>query len=179
MSLTLIVGPMKSGKSLELIGKMSPLTYTKRTLVLLQPARNVRDEHVQSRLGIAMPALKVRSLKDYEGDAEIIGIDEIHMFPVEDVDTIRNWVQTGKELYMSGLDLDYKGEIIEIIRKILELKPDTYIEKRSVCEECNEFDGRFTVVSLKNKRMRSGLPSVLPEDGTYTYGVLCRSCFLQ
>jgi hypothetical protein len=68
--------------------------------VLLQPARNVvMSSPIPTRDCYAY--FKVRSLKDYEGDAKL-SIDEIHMFPVEDADTIRNWVLTGKELYMSG-----------------------------------------------------------------------------
>lgn len=54
MNLTLILGPMKSGKSYELISLFAPLNYTKLKFGLYQSERNVRDSFVASRNGVQL-----------------------------------------------------------------------------------------------------------------------------
>ncbi len=81
MELTLILGPMKSGKSFDLISYFAPLKYTKKKYGLFQSARNVRDGQIESRNGVLLEAKKVSSFEEIlNEDYEVIGIDEIHMF---------------------------------------------------------------------------------------------------
>ncbi len=177
MSLTLIIGPMKSGKSLELISLIAPFEYTKKRVAMVQPIKNVRDSNVESRLGLKRAAQKVASLTEFSTPAEVIGIDEIHMFPRTDISVLKTWLIEGKELLVSGLDLDYQGRLIPVIADILTLKPEVIIDKKAVCEICGEYDGRFTTITHNGKRIRRGLPHVVPEDGTYVFGAACRQCF--
>lgn len=179
MSLHLILGPMKSGKSLELIATISPFQYTKKKLEVIQPLKNVRDKKLRSRIGVSIDAQKVKSLRLLDVDADVIGIDEIHMFHEDDADKINQWISSGKEVYASGLDLDYSARLIPIIKRLYELQPETIVYKKSVCDTCGTFNARFSSIIFEGKAIKEGLPSVVPDDGTYLYQASCRECFLE
>ncbi len=180
MSLTLIIGPVKSAKSLELISLTAPHEFAGQKVLLVHPVKNVREKHITSRLGVSKTSRKVEKLSDIKEDFDVIGIDEIHMFGGTDTRNIKKWLLDGKEIIISGLDLDYKGQLMPIIRAILELKPDKVIYKRSVCEICKSFEGAYTQILQNGKIIKRGLPSVVPESSQEpdrTYRPVCRACF--
>jgi thymidine kinase len=176
---TVILGPMKSNKSHDLLGRMSPYEFTDLTVVKVQPEANVRDEGIRSRLGINATALAVKSLHEITQPFDVIGIDEVHMFDEQDADVIDTWLHEDKDVIASGLDLDYQGKMMPLIIRLLELKPDNLIQKKSVCEVCKSYDARFTQILRSNVPVLSGLPPVVPEDGTYDYQPRCRGCFVR
>jgi len=139
MPLTLILGPMKSGKSLELIARVAPYEFAERQVLYVQPKANVRDEGITSRVGINTKAINVKSLKSVKAPFDVIGIDEVHMFAVKDIELIECWIKKGKALFISGLDLDYRGKMPPVIKKLLELKPETTIMKMAVCDTCKQY----------------------------------------
>jgi len=180
MDFTLILGPMKSGKTLDLISRVSPLKYTPIKFELIQPKRNVRDEEIKSRAGAVLSGRKVASLAELlNDDIEIICIDELHMFQASDAAVLNNLLKRGVKIIASGLDMDYKGKLFEIIARVLELGPQEIIYKRAVCENCFNFNAIFTQICRGDKPVVDGLPPVVPDDGTYTYKAVCRSCFIR
>lgn len=180
MDLILIVGPMKSGKSFELISYFTPLQYTDIPFQVFQPAKNVRDESVWSRNGVSLRAEKVEDLSAAErGGFKVVGVDEIHMFGEEDADVIERLLKDGVRVVVSGLDTDYRGEMFPIMKKLLSLGPKEVKYKRAVCEECKIPDAVYTQVYKDGEPAVDGLPSVLPEDGRFVYKPVCRKCFLK
>ena len=130
---------MKSGKSLEMIGCLSHLKYTNIPFQVYQPIRDVRNETVCSRTGISIDCKKISSLYDIPSEEfKVVGIDEIHMFNEDDVDAIKELLNKGIKVYISGLDMDYKGEMFGIIKKLMELGPKEVKFKKAVCEFCRE-----------------------------------------
>lgn len=176
---TLILGPMKSGKSLELLGRMSPYEHTNQEVLYVQPEANVRDHGIQSRLGINATALSVKSLADVNQPFDVIGIDEVHMFDKVDGFVIDSWLGQNKNIIASGLDLDYRSKMLPIVIRLLELKPDKLIHKLSVCDSCKKYNAKFTQILKNNIPVLGGLPPVVPEDGTYDYQARCRDCFTK
>lgn len=176
MGLTLIVGPMKSGKSLELIARVAPYEHAKKKVLYVKSKRHVRDKTVYSRIGLNTRALSVKSLKEVTNGFDVIGIDEVHMFPATDIEYIKKWMKAGKEVLTSGLDLDYSASLTPLVHKILELKPDKLINKLAVCEVCHKYQAQFTQILKDGKAVLGGLPPVVPEDGTYLYQARCRDC---
>ena len=176
---TLILGPMKSGKSLELISHVSPHEFSDKKVLYVQPEANVREQGIQSRAGISAATMRVHSLAKVPKDFDIIGIDEVHMFPVKDATHIDNWLRSGKSVIVSGLDLDYRAKMPGIIKYIHQLKPDRIVIKTATCDVCKKYDARFTQILRNKKPITSGLPSVVPEDGTYDYQARCRECFIK
>lgn len=175
----MIVGPMKSGKSLELLARMAPYGFAEQRVLYIQSDRNVRDEGVSSRIGINSTALKVASLKEVPSDFDVIGIDEIHMFDSEDARIIAQWLRDEtKTVFISGLDLDYRGVMPAIIRDSLQLKPDSIISKIAVCDVCKKYRAQFTQILHDGEAVLTGLPTIVPEDGSYEYQARCRWCFV-
>jgi len=176
---TLILGPMKSGKSLELLTRMAPYKYTGQQVLYVQPKSNTRDTGIRSRSGMNIDAVVVESLRKITDPFDVIGIDEIHMFGTTDVRVIEKWINEDKSLFISGLDLDYRGKMPAIVNKLLELKPDKLIHKLSVCDNCKQFRAQFTQILHNDQPVLAGLPTVVPEDGTYQYEARCRQCFVK
>lgn len=169
---------MKSGKSFEMIGHFNHLQYTDIPFQVYQPIRDVRDETVCSRNGFSVSCKKISSLYDIVDEGiKIVGIDEIHMFDEKDVGAVKNMLDKGLKVIASGLNMDYKGEMFGIIRKLMELGPAEVKFKRAVCEICREPHAVYTSVFKDGKIVTEGIPSVVPEDGTYTYVPVCRKCF--
>lgn len=179
MELTLILGPMKSGKSFDLISYFAPLKYTKINHVLYQSARNVRDEHVSSRNGVLIEAKKIASLQEaLQSDVAVVGIDELHMFDPADVSAVAQLLQKGVKVVAAGLDMDYRGKMFDIVKQLLELGPKEVKYRRAVCELCHEPAAVFTQVFNSGVPITEGAPPVIPDDGTFTYQPVCHNCFV-
>lgn len=180
MELFLILGPMKSGKSFELISYFMPLNYTNIKFSLYQPIKNKRSEDIWSRNGISIKAKKISSLKEILNKKDkVIGIDEVHMFPEKDSFVINQLLKNNKKVIVSGLDLDYRGKMFPIIKKIFELSPKKVKYKKAVCELCKKQEAIYTQIFKNNKPVLNGLPSVIPDDGKYSYVSVCRNCFIN
>ncbi len=179
MALTLILGPMKSGKSLELIARMAPYEFANKKIQYVQPIKNVRESAITSRSGLKAKASKMSSLTQVNPKTDVIGVDETFMFDVSDVQIIKSWLDNDKEVIISSLDLDYSGTLIETVKLLLEFKPEQIIYKKAVCDNCKSYDAVYTQILHKGKAVTGGLPSVVPEDGTYVYEPRCRTCFVS
>lgn len=180
MELILILGPMKSGKSFDLISYFMPLRYTTIPFSLYQSSKNVRDENVWSRNGVSLQAKKVVDLSEtLEKNLEVVGIDEIHMFSEKDAEIIGELLKKGKKVIAAGLDTDYRGKIFPVIKKLIELGPKEIRYKRAVCENCKKPDAVYTQIYNGEIPVLEGLPPVVPEDGTFCYKPLCRVCFAK
>ena len=180
MELILILGPMKSGKSFELISYFTPLQYTDIPFRVFQSAKNVRDESVWSRNGVSLQAKKTADLSGAEEEGlKVVGVDEIHMFAESDAEIIERLLKSGVKVVVSGLDTDYKGEMFPIIKRLLSMGPKEVEYKRAVCENCKTPEAVYTQVYKDGEAVLEGLPSVLPEDGSYVYKPVCRKCFLK
>jgi thymidine kinase len=96
MDLTLILGPMKSGKSFDLISHFAPLEYTDIPFGLFQSARHVRDATIRSRTGAGLAAEKLSSLAPLlDRDYQVVGIDEVHMFAPEEAEIVATLLRRG------------------------------------------------------------------------------------
>ena len=170
---------MKSGKSFELISYFAPLRYTDIPHVLYQSSRNVRDEHISSRNGIIIAAKKVNTLSEaLEKNFSVVGIDELHMFDSKDVAVVAELLARGIKVIAAGLDLDYRGKMFEVVKGLLELGPKEVRYKRAVCELCRQPAAVYSQVFNKGLPLTEGMPSVIPDDGTFVYQPVCRRCFV-
>jgi thymidine kinase len=179
VDLTVILGPMKSGKSLELVSLLSPLQYTDARHRVFQSARHVRDAGVVSRSGAALATVKATSLASaLDEELDVVGIDEVHMFNLADMDVVRQLLVRGTRVVAAGIDLDHRGELFAPVRALLELGPAAVTYRRAVCDCCRSFSAVYTQVLEHGRPMIRELPpsTALPDDGTYTYEARCRIC---
>jgi len=178
MELILILGPMKSGKSFELISYFLPFRYTNIPYGLYQSSKNVRSENIWSRDGIELKAEKIDDFSQVlKKELKIIGIDEIHMFDEKNIKAIEELLKKDVKIVASGLDMDYRGEIFPVIKRLLELGPKEVRYKRAVCEICKKPNAIYTQIFKDREPVLDGLPSIVPDDGSYIYKPVCRNCF--
>jgi len=176
---TLILGPMKSGKSNELLARTKRYEHADKQVLYVQAEAHTRDKDIQSRLGTKAVAQAIKSLREVDEPFDVIGIDEVHMFPQDDATVIESWLAQGKNVVASGLDLDSRGKFMPIITRLLELKPERHISMLAICDSCKEDIAAFTQILDEDGPVLSGLPPVVPEDGTYSYEARCRGCFIK
>lgn len=178
MQLTLILGPMKSGKSYELISHFAPLRYTDIPFALYQPMKNVRDQHIQSRNGALIEGRKIQRLTEIRAEeSQVIGIDEFHMFGDEDVYVIADLLRAGKTVIVSSLDTDYRGWLFANVARLFAMGPKVVTFRRAVCEECKVPDAVYTQIFEDDKPVLGGMPASIPDDGRFSYVPMCRQCF--
>ncbi len=180
MNLHVILGPMKSGKSHELISHFAPLGFTDISHGLFQSVRNVRDQSVWSRNGTELAAQKVQTLEPvYNQHLNVVGIDEFHMFAPEDAHWIEMMLREGTKVVVSSLDTDYQGKLFETVSNLLQLGPAEVKFKRSVCENCKAPHAIYSQIFKEGEPLLDGMPPVIPDDGTFTYKPVCRKCFIK
>lgn len=180
MELILILGPMKSGKSMDLISHFAPYAYSNRPFALFQPLSNVRDVQIHTRNGMCLAAQKVNSLREALGKGYFaIGVDEMHMFPAEEADVVAELLRQGTRVVICSLDTDPWGELFTIIKRLFELCPNEVRYKRAACEECHHPDAIYTQVLHNGEPVGRDVPPSVPDDGTYSYKTVCRDCFVR
>ncbi len=180
MPLHLTMGPMKSGKSLELVKIFSPLAHSDMRWVVVQPKLHDRETQVSSRAGASIQTTKVDRLDiDWLANYDVIGIDEVHMFGQDDLGALNSLLAKGLVIHAVGLDMDYRGRLIESTVALMELGPTSVQCLIAVCDVCKSYEARFSQVLKDGKEVTGGLPSILPEDGTYSYEARCRQCFVS
>jgi len=179
--LTLLLGPMKSGKSMDLISYFAPFKYSLQPYAVFQNAKHVRDqEGIWTRNGIILEAKRVLTLAEaLNQNYTAIGIEETHMFPESEVDIIAQLLKQGTKVIASGLDTDPWGELFGVIKRLLELGPKEVRYKRAVCDDCRCPDAIYTQVSHHGEPVGRDVPQSIPDDGTYTYKAVCRDCFVR
>lgn len=175
--LTLILGPMKSSKSLELIARAEPFLYADKTVGYFKPLRDVRSDDIVSRLGLKTEANAVDSLSDVIDDPDVIAVDEVHMFPPEDAEVVLRWLRRGKEVVLAGLNTDHAGRLMPTVARLLELSPETLINKQAVCEVCKGPATHTQVMNPDGSVIDKSMPPEVPDDGKYKYEARCRWCY--
>ncbi len=180
MNLTLILGPMKSGKSYELISFFAPLKYSNIKFGLYQPTKDIRDAQVKSRNGSLLESNRIMNLKEIlRHDVQVVGIDEFHMFEPSDAWVVEKLLKDNKTVFISSLDNDYRGVLFPVVARLFAMGPREVKFRRAVCEVCKIPDAVFTQIFDRDKPVLGSLPSVIPEDGRFRYAAVCRSCFVK
>ena len=122
--LELIIGPMFSGKSTELIRRISRYNAIHKNTLLINHTFDTRtDNKVKTHDNKVMAAIKTKNLMDLVNtnpylSSDIIGIDEGQFF-----NDLKEFIlyseKTNKIIIVSGLDGDYQrmpiGQILECI----------------------------------------------------------------
>ncbi len=111
-----IIGPMFSGKSEELIKRLRRAQIAKRRVQIFKhgmdaryDATNIVSHSQQSLPGIALT--EVSDILELVDDrTELVAIDEGQFFTSEIVDVANKLANQGKRVIVAGLDLDYMGK---------------------------------------------------------------------
>jgi thymidine kinase len=176
----LILGPMFSGKTTELLRRMRRYAVAGKRYVVLKHALDNRYTEVDSD-GVAIThdrqtcsavpvADMIGDAYDRCRDADVVGIDEGQFFPdiVEFCERLAN--DCGKIVVVASLDGTYRREPFG---RVLELVPraESVVKLCAVCAQCHR-DAAFT-------RRRGAETEVAVIGGADKYAAACRRCWMS
>ena len=176
MSLEVIVGPMFSGKSEELIRRTRVAEIAGYNVEVFKPKLDTRSYSIiRSRSGFELEAKEVEEVPELEFKfGTVIAIDEAQFFDDILVRTIRGYMPFCR-IIVSGLDLDFRRTSFGPMGDLLALADDV-TKLNAVCHKCKSFNGRYT------QRIVNGLPTyegttILVGDSE-TYEARCADCWM-
>ncbi|HEY5652444.1 MAG TPA: thymidine kinase [Acidimicrobiia bacterium] len=169
-----ICGPMFSGKSEELIRRVTRSRIARVPVQTFKPAIDVRyaDREVVSHSQLRADADPVGDsdslLRAVEDATVVIGIDEAQFFDEGLIDVCERLAAAGKQIIVAGLDLDYLRRPFEPIPSLV--GRSEYVSKMlAVCHRCGG-PALFT-----QRIARSDELVVLGAEGAYE--ARCRFCY--
>ncbi len=186
-TISLILGPMFSGKTTRMIDSCRRWAYTGRTILVIKYAKDCRyaesqqqgaclsshsDIRQASEEGNARAsAIRVEAALTLSGVAavseEVIGIDEGQFYP-DLVEYCARWAAEGRHVIVAALDGDF---LQRPFGRTLELVPQSeeVTKLRGICMRCRDREAAFT--------HRLGGSTALMEIGAAeAYETLCRAC---
>lgn len=171
MSLELIIGPMFSGKTTHLIGRIERHSIAGRSCVIMRHQIDTRTEDIVTHSGIKFEgnimvySNRNRKILKELVDYDVVGIDEGHFF--QDIGEIVSYLLIMKRIVVvSTLNSSYNRLPFEHL-KMLYVEADKIIKLSAVCYKCKK-DAIFT------KRKEGFVGDV---GGKEMYDACCRSCW--
>lgn len=141
--LEIIIGPMFSGKSTEIIRRVRLLQIIDKKILTVKPSKDNRSvsDKITSHNNDSVDCITVNNLSDI--DTDIIGthdtivIDEGQFFD-DLVETIDYWLKTYNiNVIVAGLDGDFQQKPIGKILNLIPLS-NKCIKLNSVCQKCKD-----------------------------------------
>ncbi len=172
--LEVICGPMFSGKTEELIRRLTRAQYARQKVQIFKPRIDNRydDEAVVSHSDQSLAGTAVDDFDELREEltpqVEVIGIDEVQFFDAEIVDFCQNMADSGRRVVVAGLDQDYRGEPFEPMPRLLAVAE--YITKlMAICVRCGN-------PAHRSYRLAEDPQQVLVGSDEQ-YEARCRRCF--
>lgn len=174
-----IVGPMFSGKSEELIRRINRTKFAKQKVQVFKHCIDDRYgvDHVVSHNGMRIEAIKITCSQDVmdklDKDAVVIAIDEVQFFDEGIVDVCVKLADEGKRVICAGLDQDFKGEPFGPSPAIMAAAE--FVDKiQAICIKCGN-------PATRTQRMINGRPAsyhdpIILVGATESYEARCRKC---
>ncbi len=140
----MVVGPMYSGKSEELIRRLTRAKIAKQDVIVFKPSIDDRYSaaDVVSHSGIALQAVAVNKLDtiwDFiTEDTQVAGFDEVQFFNldlIEVIDTLIRYCDV--DVVCAGLAQDSSGKPFGIMPRLL-CMADKITSLTAVCSKCKE-----------------------------------------
>ena len=178
MSITLITGPMFSGKTTELIRLIDRERIADRKCLVVKYIDDNRfdTEQVVTHSQYHYNKCNIISIKDFDQDIlndimnkyQAIGIEEGQFF--KNIDQVANTLANkGLNVYITAMDGTFKQELFGDIGKLFPLA-ENIIKLKAICMKCKKNDASFTV------RINSKSDELIVIGGSESYISVCRGC---
>jgi thymidine kinase len=179
--LEVICGPMFSGKSEELIRRLRRAKIAKQEVAVFKHAFDNRHNtaDIRSRNGNTLPGFATSEVENIlklaqENHIQVVGIDEIQFFSTDVIPVICDLVAAGKQVIVSGLDLDFRGVPFGPMPTLLAIA-DTITKLQAICTECG-LEAHFTQRLVNNQPAKFDGP-IVQVGAQETYQARCRGCY--
>ncbi|HEY5516781.1 MAG TPA: thymidine kinase [Coriobacteriia bacterium] len=173
--LHVIAGCMSSGKTGELIRLLSRHAVTGDSIVIYKHAVDSRDGSMaRSRLGTEMEALVVTEARCIEGEqCHVVAIEEGQFFGEELADVVRTLLRDGHQVYVTGLNQDFRGEPFGVMPTLMALADEVSL-LTAICQKCHG-------VGTRTQRIINGEPApwdspLILVGGADCYEARCPDC---
>ncbi len=173
-SIEVICGSMFSGKSEELIRRLTRAQIARRRVQVFKPKIDDRYSGVEvvSHGGLRLLAIAVASSKDVlestDARTEVVGLDEVQFFDPGIVDVASRLADLGKRVIAAGLDQDYLGRPFEPMPALMAAAEEV-MKTRAICVRCGQPASRTQRLVESTERVVVGAAGL--------YEARCRRCF--
>ncbi|WP_461142343.1 thymidine kinase [Spirosoma pomorum] len=168
-----ICGSMFSGKTEELIRRLTRARIAKLNVLIFKPALDTRyhEENIVSHSARAISSTPVQTASqvlELAGDCEVVGIDEAQFFDEDIVNVCQTLANQGKRVVVAGLDMDFSGKPFGCMPQLLATAE--YVTKvHAICVVCGD-------IAHYSYRLVASKERVLLGE-TDSYEARCRRCF--
>lgn len=169
----LIMGPMFSGKSTELLRNIKRYKIKKKKTIVISyigDNRYSKENILSTHDRLEYPAIKCSKLKEHLSflmDFDVIGIDE-GQFYADLVEVSELLANNGKIVVIAALNGNFKREPFDTISKIIP-KCEYINNITAVCFNCNE-EASYSLRLINNE-------SEILIGGEDYYKPVCRACY--
>ncbi len=173
-SIEVICGSMFSGKSEELIRRLTRAQIARRRVQVFKPSIDNRfsEMEVVSHGGLRLVAVAVTTsaeiLERTDARTEVVGIDEAQFFDAAIVDVVSRLADLGKRVIVAGLDQDYLGRPFEPMPALMAAAEEV-TKTRAICVRCGQPASRTQRLVESTERVVVGAAGL--------YEARCRRCF--
>ena len=143
-SITVITGPMFSGKTAELIRQCERALIARRKVVLIRPRLDDRTELdvVRSRFGVTFPARAVTDSTEIEAvvtetRADVVAIEEGQFFDRGLVQVCERLAERDRSVIVDGLNLDFSARPFGPMPELLAIA-EAIVMLSAICMVCGE-----------------------------------------
>jgi thymidine kinase len=169
-----IVGPMFSGKSEELIRRLRRAGFARQRVQIFKPAIDSRfaANEIVSHSGLGIPSdniTKAAEIMDkLQPRTEVVGVDEAQFLGEEVVDVCTKLADLGKRVIVAGLDTDYRGRPFEPMPRLLAVAEEI-TKLLAICVRCGN-------PAVHTQRLVESDELIVVGAGG-AYEARCRRCF--
>ncbi len=169
-----IVGPMFSGKSEELIRRLRRAEIARQRVQIFKPAIDERyaADEIVSHSGLGIPSENVTKgeevLSRVVPRTEVVGIDEAQFLGEEILGVCVKLADMGKRVIVAGLDTDYRGRPFEPMPRLLAVAEEI-TKLLAICVRCGN-------PAVHTQRLVESEELIVVGAGGM-YEARCRRCF--
>lgn len=173
-----VCGSMFSGKTEELIRRVTRARLAKQRVLVFKPRVDNRydDVKVVSHAGVKLEGIPVASAAELElqmvqvgAGVDVVGIDEVQFFDDGLLGAVERLANAGKRVICAGLDQDFRAQPFGPMPALLSIAE--YVTKlHAVCVRCG-------AVACRSQRL-VGIEGQLFVGGAADYEPRCRRCFV-
>lgn len=172
-SIEVICGCMFSGKTEELLRRISVVKLSGKSFEMFKPETDNRyhASHIVSHNKNAIPAMSVVSAQcilKLKPNTQVVGIDEAQFFDNSLTDVCTILANQGLRVIVAGLDMDYKAAPFGPVPTLMAIA-EHVTKLHAVCEICTA-PASFSYRTATDERR-----ILLGEKETYQ--ARCRECF--
>ena len=169
-----VVGPMFSGKSEELIRRLRRAEIARQRVQIFKPAIDARytANEIVSHSGLGIPSDNITKaleiLEKIQPRTEVVGIDEAQFLGEEVLEVCSKLANLGKRVIVAGLDTDYRGRPFEPMPRLLAIAEEI-TKLLAICMRCGN-------PAVHTQRLVES-DELIVVGASGAYEARCRRCF--